>query len=251
MAKKIIIGNWKMHKTAKESVKDAHELKKLVKDVEDVDIVLCPTFTALPLVEKELEESDVKLGAQNMHYEDEGAYTGEVGAKMVKEFAKYVILGHHERRQYFNEDNETVNKKVKSALQHNLIPIICVGESLEDREGKNTKKVLEHQLTTIFKGISKEEAAKCIVAYEPVWAVGTGKVANLAQIDEAHSFIKHLLIELYNEETEKKIRICYGGSITEENVTGIITAEHVDGILIGNASLEPKEFSAIIHYKKE
>jgi triosephosphate isomerase (TIM) len=249
MARPIIMGNWKMNLTAKDAVKLASEVDELTKDA-DAEIILFPPATALGSVSEALDKSHIKLGAQNMHPEKEGRFTGEISGKMIKEFAKYVLIGHSERRILFNEDNEFINKKVRSALEHGLTPVLCVGEEREDRESKNTKKVLEHQLTLCLKGVQKDKATKVIIAYEPVWAIGA-TIATVAEIDEASAFIRYVLDKLYDDETAKKMKIVYGGSVKHENVGSFIHKDLVEGALVGGASLDAKEFSAICNFKKE
>lgn len=249
MAKPIMIANWKMNKTAKEAHKFTAEFIKIVKDVEGVDIVICPAFTAMQATADGLQDTNIKLGSQNMHFEEQGAFTGEVSPKMAAEFCHFVILGHSERRRIFGETNEFINKKVKAALENSLIPILCVGEDEEEREAKNTKNVLEHQLKACLKGVAKDDAHKLVIAYEPIWAIGSGKIATIAQIDEAQSFINHVLDTMFGEEIEKKIRTVYGGSVTHENVAELMKKDSVDGCLVGHDSLNAKDFAAIVKYK--
>lgn len=247
MVKSILIGNWKMNLTAKEAVKLATEIDKLTKDC-DAEIVLIPSATALNAVSDALAESHISVGAQNMHYEKEGKFTGEISGKMIKEFAKYVIIGHSERRLGFQEDNEFINKKIKAALEVGLCPILCIGEQRDDRENKNTKKVLEHELSVGLKGVTKDKVTKIIIAYEPVWAIGT-TIATVAEIDEASGYIRFIIEKLYDAESAKKIKVIYGGSVNHENIGSFIHKDLVEGALVGGASLDAKEFSAICNVK--
>ncbi|HLD88977.1 MAG TPA: triose-phosphate isomerase [Candidatus Nanoarchaeia archaeon] len=255
MRKPIIIANWKMHKTSKETVKFLHELKKHIKDVEHVDVIICPPFTALFKADDELEamkdEVKIRLGAQNMHFEDEGAFTGEISAVMLKEFCKFVILGHSERRYLFAEDNEMINRKVKAALEHNLSPILCVGETLEERNAKHTKEAIEYQLSNNLKGIKEDDVLKAVIAYEPVWAIGTGHNATHEEAEEVHSYIRFLIAKIYSEETAEKTRIVYGGSITPKTAKEFIEHENVDGFLVGSASLDAEDFARLVKWEEK
>ncbi len=247
MRKTIIAGNWKLNKTSLEAIDFVTILKRQLYDVSDVDIVVCPPFTALGDVSELLIESNIALGAQNLYWEDSGAFTGEVSAPMIKAAgAKYVIIGHSERRQFFGETNENVTKKIKAALKHELIPIVCVGENLEQRESNQTFSVIENQCTESLSGFSKEDFEKIIIAYEPVWAIGTGKTATPAQAQEVHKFIRHLLSKLYNEDIASKTRIQYGGSVKPENTAELISQEDIDGALVGGASLKEESFVKIV-----
>ena len=231
----IIAGNWKMNKTIGESISLVKELKKLVKD-SDKEIIISPAFTALAAVAAELKGSNIKLCAQNMHFSKEGAYTGEISASMLKEIGvKYVILGHSERRHVFNEDDDLINKKVKTALIHGLKPILCVGETLEEREKGKMKDVVVEQIN---KGLEGVEDKNLIVAYEPVWAIGTGKTATPEQAEEVHLFIRGLLGD--------DIPILYGGSVKPDNIKELIAQENINGVLVGGASLDAKSFSEIV-----
>lgn len=236
-------GNWKMNKTSEEARSFLGDFKLFVKDARDCDIVICAPFTLLPLLKKELENTNIKVGAQNIFYEDSGAYTGEVSALMVKEFCSYVIIGHSERRKYFNETNEIVNKKVKKALERGLKVIFCLGETLEEREKGITKQIVETQLR---EGLSKTTIENIVIAYEPVWAIGTGKTATPAQAEEVHIFLRELLRQLYNQEIADSTRIIYGGSVNQENASAILNMPNIDGCLPGGASLEASSFSNII-----
>ncbi|UCB56643.1 MAG: triose-phosphate isomerase [Candidatus Omnitrophota bacterium] len=251
MRRKIIAGNWKMNKTAKEAVDLVAGLKNQLKNIQDVDIVVCPPFTALTEVVKVIQGTNIQLGAQNTYWEDAGAFTGEVSCVMLKELGcAYIIVGHSERRQYFGETNETVNKKAKAVLSHKLTPIICIGERLEEREQNKTFEVLKDHIENGLKGITGEEAKKIIIAYEPVWAIGTGKTATPQQAQEAHSFIRGLLKELYDKETSEVIRIQYGGSVKPDNISELMAQPDLDGALVGGASLKLDSFVKIVEGSK-
>ncbi|ACA56414.1 triose-phosphate isomerase [Clostridium botulinum] len=244
----IIAGNWKMNKTVKEAVELVKELKPLVKDAK-CDVVVCPTYVCLPAVLEEVKGSNIKVGAQNMHFEESGAYTGEISPKMLEELGvHYVIIGHSERRQYFNETDETVNKKVKKAFEHNLIPIVCCGESLEQREGNVTEKVLEGQIKVDLKELSKEQVEKLVIAYEPIWAIGTGKTATDEQANETIGYIRTVVKSMYGEDVASKVRIQYGGSVKPGTIKAQMAKEEIDGALVGGASLKAEDFSAIVNF---
>lgn len=251
MRRPIIAGNWKMNKTTAESVSLVDELKALLKDKKDVEVVVCPPYTALFKSAQALQGSNIKLGAQDMHWEPSGAYTGEISSPMLKDIGcQYVIIGHSERRQYFGETNESVNKKVKAALKAGITPIMCVGEKLEEREKGLTEKIIEGHLRGGFDGLSKEDAAKIVVAYEPVWAIGTGKTATPAQAQEVHSFIRNWLKNSFGDDVASKIIIQYGGSVTPDNIEGLMKENDVDGALVGGASLKADSFSKIVKGSK-
>ena len=248
MRKPLIAGNWKMNKTVKESVGLVSDLKKLVKGVKDRDILVCPTFTALSSVAEQIKGSNIMLGAQNMHFEEEGAFTGEISAKMLKEIGcKYVILGHSERRHIFNEDDELINKKVKTGLASGLKVILCVGETLEEREKGDTEKVVERHVKKGLNGVSSGDMKNVIIAYEPVWAIGTGKTATPEQAEEVHKLIRGLLGKLYGKIADNTL-ILYGGSVKPDNIKGLMDKEDIDGGLVGGASLDAKSFSEIVKY---
>ena len=254
MRRKVIAGNWKMNKTTADAIELANGLKRELYKIDDVEIVICPPFTALDEVAEVVYESNIKLGAQNMHGEASCAFTGEISGPMLKDLGcDFVILGHSERRQYFYESNETVNKKVKAALKYNLTPIVCVGESLQEREKGKTFEVVSDHVSNSLKGLSDEEMKKVIIAYEPVWAIGTGKTATPKQAQEVHSFIRELLKKMYTQELAQEIIILYGGSIKPDNIKELVEQKDIDGALVGGASLEIKSFSEIVKYssKKE
>lgn len=247
MRKLIIAGNWKLNNTTKEAVELVTLLKRGLCDVADVDMVVCPVATALTDVKDVLIESNIGLGAQNMFWEDSGAFTGEISAPLLKEIGvQYVIIGHSERRQYFGETDETVNKKIKAALAHDLIPIVCVGEVLQERENDKTFQVIKKQCEGAFSGLTAQEMEKIVIAYEPVWAIGTGKTATPGQAQEVHKFIRQLLVKLYDENVAETIRIQYGGSVKPENSAELMSQPDIDGALVGGASLKADSFINII-----
>ena len=246
--KKLIAGNWKVNKTSADAVALVQELVGAIGRQVDVDVVVCPPFTALEGVGKVLEGSSVKLGAQNMHFEANGAYTGEISAPMLRAlFATHVILGHSERRAYFGETDALVNKKLLAALKNQLRPILCVGETLAEREAGTTLKVVQTQLEAGLDGVSKELASSIIVAYEPVWAIGTGKVATTEQAQEVHGFIRGLLTKLFGEALAMRVRILYGGSMKPANAPELLAQKDIDGGLIGGASLEARSFVDLVN----
>ena len=253
MRKTIIAGNWKMYKTIAEAIELANGLKReLFKLGETIDIVLCPPFTALSEVAEAIAESNIQLGAQDVFWEEEGAFTGEVSCKMLKDAgARFVIIGHSERRQYFAETNEKVNKKVKAALAGGITPIMCVGETLAERERSLTLKILENHLTGGLKDIPAEGAQNLVIAYEPVWAIGTGKTATPQQAQEAQKYIRETLSVIYNQELASEIRIQYGGSVKPENTLELMREPDVDGALVGGASLQMGSFAEIVKRASE
>jgi len=246
--KKIIAGNWKMNKTQAEARVLVEDLLRDIGRFDDAEIVLCPPFTALAAVSELLNAvSNVRLGAQNMHEAASGAYTGEISAAMLKElYVRYVIIGHSERRQYFHEDNATVNRKTKAALAAELRPIVCIGETLPEREANKWKNVLQTQLIEGFAGFGEKELADITIAYEPVWAIGTGKTASPAQAEEAHQFIRKIVGDKFGATAAEKIRIQYGGSVKPENARELLSKPDIDGALVGGASLDSRGFTAII-----
>ena len=249
MRKPIIAGNWKMYKTIGQAIELANGLKREFFKIEpgDIDIVLVPVYTCLSEVAEVINNSNISLGAQDVYWQDEGAFTGEVSSLMLKDAGcAYVIIGHSERRQFFGETNDTVNKKVKAVLKHGLLPIVCVGETLAQREANQTFQVLTDHVQNGLAGLTEEEVSKIVIAYEPVWAIGTGKTATSAQAQEAHKFIRDLLGKLYNQDIAGGIRIQYGGSVKPENIEEIMSEPDVDGALVGGASLKVESFSAIV-----
>jgi len=238
-----------MYKNISEAIELANgitrELFKL--DFEAVDVVVCPPFTALSEVAEVLSESDIGLGAQDMYWQEEGAFTGEVSVKMLKDAGcQYVIIGHSERRQFFAETNETVNKKLKTALKHGLTPIVCVGENLHEREAGKTFEVIQDHIKNGLVDISIEDMYKTVIAYEPVWAIGTGKTATAEQAQEVHKYIRDLLRKIYGDDLAESVRIQYGGSVRLENIAELIAKPDVDGALVGGASLKIETFTAIV-----
>ena len=245
--KKLIAGNWKMNKTSADASTLVQEIVAEVGRVTDVDILVCPPFTSLESAGKLLEGSNVKLGAQNMHHEASGAYTGEISASMLRStFATYVILGHSERRTYFAENDKFINQKVLAALKNQLKPVLCVGETLAERESGATLKVVQTQLEGALEGVSKEQATSVVVAYEPVWAIGTGKVATTEQAQEVHAFIRSLLVKIFGDTIAQKVRILYGGSMKPSNAPELLAQKDIDGGLIGGASLESRSFVELV-----
>lgn len=248
MARKTIIaGNWKMNKDVNESVALAKDVVAAVGNVEDVTVVICPTYTSLYPVSEVLKGSNVKLGAQDVHWEESGAFTGKISVAMLKSCnVEYVILGHSEQRTYFGETNETVNKKVKATLAGNLKPIICVGETLEEREAGKMEEVVKSHVVGAYEGLSKEDALNTVIAYEPVWAIGTGVTASPEQAEEAHAFIRTVLADIYDEEVASALQIQYGGSMKPTNAKELLGKENVDGGLIGGAALVADNFKGIV-----
>ena len=245
--KLIFAGNWKMNKTVAEALDLVHDLSLELANIREVDIVVCPPFTALSEVSKAILDSNFRLGAQNMSEHNYGAYTGDIAAGMLKEFStRYVILGHSERRQYQKETDALIAQKVLAAHAASLKPIVCVGETLAEREAGRTNSVLETQVNGCLAGLSKEQMEETIIAYEPVWAIGTGKTATAAQAQEAHAFIRGLVGKLFDETVARRVRIQYGGSVKPSNARELMSQPDVDGALVGGASLEARSFTDII-----
>ena len=245
--KLIIAGNWKMNKTAAEALALVKGLKLDLANVKEVDVVVCPPFTALAFVAKEVLESSIRLGAQNMSEHNFGAFTGEIAAGMLKEFSvRYVILGHSERRLYQKESDELISKKAHAAHAASLRPIVCVGETLAEREGGLMQKVLATQIRGSLAGLTPQQMDETVIAYEPVWAIGTGRNATSAQAQEAHAYIRTLLAEMFGEATARRVRIQYGGSVKPSNARELMEQRDVDGALVGGASLDARNFSDII-----
>jgi len=243
----IIAGNWKMNKTVAESIALAKEIVEKSKGISKTEVVIAPTYLAAAKVADVIKGSNVKLAVQDIHWENQGAYTGKVSIDMVKEIgAEYVIIGHSEQRQYFHETDETVNKKVKKTLSAGLKPIICIGETLEQRNGGKLETVLTTQVNGAYKDISKEDALKTVIAYEPVWAIGTGVVATDEQAQEAQKYVRSLVAKLYGESVAEDIRIQYGGSMKPDNADGLLAQKDIDGGLIGGAALKADSFFSII-----
>jgi triosephosphate isomerase len=245
--KLIIAGNWKMNKTADEALALVKALKLELANVKEVDVVVCPPFTALADVAKAVLESSIRLGAQNMSEHNYGAFTGEIAAGMLKEFSvRYVILGHSERRLYQKESDELISKKARAAHAASLRPIVCVGETLEEREGGSMEKVLTTQIRGSLAGLTPQQTDETVIAYEPVWAIGTGRNATSAQAQEAHAFIRSLLAGMFGEAAARHVRIQYGGSVKPSNARELMEQPDVDGALVGGASLDARSFSDII-----
>jgi len=245
--KPIIAGNWKMNKTISEAIELVNGLKRELCDEEEIEVVVCPPYTVLSEVGELLGECCIGLGAQDLFWESNGAYTGEISASMLKDAGcRYVIIGHSERRQYFGETNDRVAKKVRRALDEKLIPIVCVGERLEEREKGKTFEVVKDHLVNGLSLTKKEELHEVVIAYEPVWAIGTGKNATAAQAEEVHSFIRKLLGDLFDKSSAAKVRIQYGGSVKPENIAELMEQKDVDGALVGGASLTIESFSQIV-----
>ncbi|WP_020005077.1 triose-phosphate isomerase [Brachyspira innocens] len=247
--RKLIAGNWKMNNSNKEALELVNQLKDLVKDVKDRDIMIAPTFTCLSDVHNALKGSNIKLGAQNLYFEEKGAFTGQISADMLLAVGcEYVIVGHSECRDIFGEKDELINKKVKRALDKNLIPVLCVGEHLEEREKGITSDIVSNQTKEAFKGLSEAEAKKVVIAYEPVWAIGTGKTATPQDADEVHKTIRETLKSLYNENVAEGMIILYGGSVNEKNADDLLNMPNIDGALVGGASLVADKFARIVNY---
>jgi len=248
MRKPIIAANWKMHKTVSEAVEFINKFKKLMEDT-DVEVVLCVPFTQLWAVKEALKETNIKIGAQNMHYEEKGAFTGEISAVMLQEMeVDFCIIGHSERRQYFGETDETINKKLHSAFNNDIIPILCVGESLEEREEGKTKEVVRRQVSADLKGLNEEQVSRLIIAYEPIWAIGTGKTATPEQANETIALIREIVKEIFDDVVSEKLRIQYGGSVKAKNASDIMNQDDIDGALVGGASLNPNDFIEIVNF---
>ena len=246
----LIAGNWKMFKTCPEAIETAGQLAKLIGVDTDVDVMIAPPFTALAQVSDIVKGSCISLGAQNIFWESEGAYTGEISSKMlVSAGCKYVIIGHSERRQYFSELDETVNKKINATIKGNLEPVFCIGESEQERESKNTISVLERQVKKGLKGFSSNDLETLIIAYEPVWAIGTGKTATSNQAQEVHQFLRSLVEKSFGKMLAQSMRILYGGSVKPDNIKELMSMPDVDGALVGGASLNAETFSEIVHFK--
>ena len=248
MRKKIVAANWKMNMTQAESARFIESLLLELGDITDVEVVIVPPFTALAKVMEALGASQsIKVGAQNMHWEPNGAFTGEISAALLRDLlVRYVVLGHSERRTLFGETDEIVNRKVRAAHEATLRPIVCVGETLEQRDKGNVEKILSIQLRGSLKDLNEKELHETVIAYEPVWAIGTGRNATPQQAQEAHAFVRHILREMSDESTADRIRIQYGGSVKPENARDLMTQPDIDGALVGSASLDPRSFAQIV-----
>lgn len=241
----VLAGNWKMNTTLTEAIALVNGIKAETSDIKDREIVLCPPYPYLPMVLEQVKGTNIRVGAQNLYFEDWGAFTGEISAPMLRSMeVSHVIIGHSERRQYFRETDASVNKKIFAALKHGLSPIVCIGETLEQREGNLTLKVIETQISQGLMNLKAEQIEKLIIAYEPVWAIGTGKTATSAQAQEVHAFVRSLLLK----PVAGKIRILYGGSVKPENIKELMAQEDIDGALVGGACLKADSFNKIIKY---
>ena len=252
MRKPMIAGNWKMNKTISEAVNLVNTIKAGVHTTSGVDIVVAPTFVSLSAVSDLLDNTNIDLSAQNMYSAADGAYTGEISPLMLKDVkCRYVILGHSERRTIFKETDSMINGKVKLALEYNLIPILCVGETLEEREKGITEKTVQEQLEGSLKGLTSEQMRNVIIAYEPVWAIGTGKTATPEQAEEVHAFIRKRLVAMFDKGVGEATRVLYGGSVKPENIAELMRKDNIDGGLIGGASLKAESFIQLVQYTKE
>lgn len=250
MRRPLIAGNWKLYKSLAEARAFVEELKPLIVDCKDVDVVIAPVFTAISAVASVAAESEIKVAAQDCFWESEGAFTGEVSPKLLKDAgSSHVIIGHSERRQYFAETDETVNLKTKAALSEGLVVLLCVGETLNERESDATLRIIEKQVVGGLRGISASDLPNLVIAYEPVWAIGTGKTASKEQAQEVHAAIRNLIAELYSPVAAESMRILYGGSVKPENIKELMEQEDIDGALVGGASLNPASFANIIRFR--
>ena len=250
MRKKVIAGNWKMNMLPNEAMKFIEDLAPLVKDTQN-EVILCVPYTDLFYALLTVQGTNIKIGAQNMHFEEKGAYTGEISAKMLKSInVEYVIIGHSERRQYFNETDETVNKKIKAAFENGLKPIVCVGETLEQRDEGTTIDIITNQTKLALEGLTDEQVANTIIAYEPIWAIGTGKTATSEDAQKAIKSIRDKICQIYGQNVANGVIIQYGGSVKSSNAKELFEMSDIDGGLVGGASLKPDEFSKIVNYNK-
>ena len=245
----MIAANWKMNKTVKEAIEFFNEFNNKAGEFGENEILVCPPSTTLSEVAK-VKHENIKLGAQNMYFEEKGAFTGELSPVMVKEFCEYILIGHSERRHIFKEPNQLINKKILAAFNHGLKPILCIGETEEERKKKKTDEVLTRQLKACLKKVSENQVKNLIVAYEPVWAIGTGKTATPEQAQEAHAFIRELLTDMYSQTTARPLRLLYGGSVKPENAAELIQQKDINGFLVGGASLDVEKFVGIIKNSK-
>lgn len=247
MRKKVIAGNWKMNKTFDEANAFIDAVKNEIQENDQVEAVICSPFPFLASLIERTKGTAIKIGAQNMHFEEEGAFTGEVSPVMLKDLGvTYVIIGHSERREYFQETDEIVNKKTHAAFQHGLIPIVCVGETLEQREANETMDLVENQVKKAVEGLTKEQASKLIIAYEPIWAIGTGKTASSEDANEVCAHIREVMKGLYDEEVASEVTIQYGGSVNPDNIQELLAESDIDGGLVGGASLEAESFLKLV-----
>ncbi|MDP2750525.1 MAG: triose-phosphate isomerase [Nanoarchaeota archaeon] len=249
MVKLIIAANWKMNKTRKEAASLIKKVRPILNNKQR-EVVIFPPFTCLDVVSKLLKGKSAKFGAQNMHYETKGPYTGEISVDMLKEVGcSYVLIGHSERRINCNENDEDVNRKIRTAVENEFTPILCIGENLDERESERTDAILEEQIRNGLNGLTKDKVLKVVIAYEPIWAIGTGRSATTEQASHAHSEIRKLLTNMYDRDVAQKMRILYGGSVTSENISSLLRGKGIDGFLVGGASLKPDEFIKIVKAK--
>ena len=247
----VIAGNWKMNKTVGEAVDLVKQLKTLIAGAGGVEVIVAPSFTALHAVQEEAKGSMIRLAAQNLYWEEKGAFTGEVSASMIREVGcEFVIIGHSERRQLFGETDASVNRRIRAALGQGLKPIFCIGETLKEREDEKTFSVIETQVKGGLKDFGEKEVLTITIAYEPVWAIGTGRTATPQQAQEVHHFIRETLGKVYSKDVAEKIRIQYGGSVTPENIKGLMDQQDIDGALVGGASLKSVTFSRIVRFRE-
>ncbi len=251
MRRPIIAANWKMHKTLGEGTELAQGIVERCRDMDDVDIVLAPPFTALSTVRQEIRDTPIALGAQNLYWEEKGAFTGEVSPVMLKDVGcDYAIVGHSERRQLFGETDKSANKKVLAALTHDLIPILCVGETDAERDRGVTYVVVDRQVKEALKDVAETQLDRIVIAYEPIWAIGTGRTATPAQAEEVHQSIRGQLAKLFNTDAAETVRILYGGSVKPDNVDDLMAETDIDGALVGGASLKPDSFNRICGFER-
>lgn len=250
MRQPLIAGNWKMNNNDAESVELVSKLREMISGVKEVEVVVAPPYTALGSVAEVIKDSNISLSAQNMFWEEKGAFTGEISPSMLKDIGcQYTIIGHSERRQYFGETNETVNKRLKAALKASLIPIVCIGETLEEREAAKTLAVIEQQLREGLNNLSSDEMEQVVIAYEPVWAIGTGKTATQQQAQEVHHFIRKVIDQIFGGGVAEETRILYGGSVNPDNIDQLMAQKDIDGALVGGASLQADSFTRIVKFK--
>ncbi len=250
MRRKVIAGNWKMFKSKSEAKTFAVEFRDLVSDIKDREIIICPPFMHISLLVEAFAGSPVKIGGQNLFWEDEGAYTAEISGPMLKSFgASVVIIGHSERRQYFYETDETVNKRLFAAIKSGLMPIVCIGETLKERDSGSTFNVIDTQVKNGLKGLAGGDVFRLVVAYEPVWAIGTGKTATPEMAQEAHSYIRSILSDMFGGEASGSIPVLYGGSVKPDNIDVLMSQKDIDGALVGGASLKADSFERIVKYR--
>ncbi|MDR3071600.1 MAG: triose-phosphate isomerase [Endomicrobium sp.] len=248
MRKYLIAGNWKMNKTVSEAVSFMKILKGAIANTASVEVLLFPTFTALYAVNNEIKGSDINIGAQDVFWGEKGAFTGEISPAMIKDTGcSYVLIGHSERRQYFGETSEMVNKKTKAVIAAGLKPMVCIGETFQDRENNSTFKIIEKQINESLVGLTAEQACSVVIAYEPVWAIGTGKIASPDQAQEVHVFVRKIYSQMYKDASEK-IRILYGGSVNPDNISNLMANPDIDGVLVGGASLDTESFAKLIKH---